>query len=187
MRSDPSSSVYDQAAFENFYRNHVRLFTSFGLSIVPEMETVRDIVQEIFINLWERKEVLHSPEHAKAFVYTSIHNRLLNVVRGRRVMDRHADKIRESYGEDSFRDLVVETEMYEFLCRKIESLPEMQQKVIWLHAEGLTNEEIARRLGITVNTVLTHKQRAKKALKGYLNAFSYTAILNLLSFFSPSM
>lgn len=184
LRADDSFSIDDQAVFERFYMDHVRMFTAFGLGIVPETETVRDAVQDAFITLWNRKDMLRSPEQARAYIYTSIHNRLLNVVRSRKVMDRHADKIREVYGNDSLRDLVIETEMYEFLCRRIESLPPMQQKVIWLHVEGLSNEQIAKQLGITVNTVLTHKQRAKSTLKGYLGTFSCAAVLGFLDIFS---
>lgn len=184
LRTDNRFSTDDQAVFERFYLDNVRLFTNFGFGIIPETETVRDIVQEAFIGLWDRREILQSVDHTKAFLYTSIHNRLLNVLRNRKVATRHAEKMRGQHNEDSFRDLIIETEMYEFLCRKIESLPPMQQKVIWLHSEGLTNEQIAQKLEISVNTVLTHKQRAKSALKGYFDTFTCTAVLSLLDFFS---
>lgn len=182
-RPDSRHEADRHIIFERFYVEHVRQFINFGLRIIPEMETVRDIVQEVFISLWDRQETVKSEEHAKSFVYTSIHNRLMNVLRSRKVVNHHALKMREQYDEGSFRDMVIESEMYEFLCRRIESLPPMQQKVIWLHAEGLSNEEIAQRLGITVNTVLTHKQRAKNTLKGYLVLLPGAAISGFLSFF----
>ncbi len=167
--------------------DNVRMFTAFGLGIVADMETVRDAVQEAFITLWNRHGMLHPEEKAKAWIYTSIHNNLLNVVRSRRMMDRHADGIREQYGDQSFRDMVIESEMYEYLCRRIESLPPMQQKVIRLHADGLSNEQIAKELGVTVNTVLTHKQRARSELREYRDKFSCAAVLLALDFFSQGV
>ena len=170
----------DQTAFESFHRQYVKLFIQFGFRFIPDMEAVRDIVQEAFIGLWNHREMLGNPDHAKAFLYRTIHNRAVNALRNRQVAARHAENLRQQSDEGSFRDIVIETEMYEFLCRKIEALPEMQQKVIWLHSDGLTNEEIAHRLGISVNTVLTHKQRAKKVLREWLSGFSCAILLDLL-------
>ena len=111
-------------------------------------------------------------EHVKAFLYAAVRNRAINYLRDRQVEIRGREKLFQLQNETEFRDIVVEEEMYDFLCKKIEMLSEMQREVLWMHVDGLSNEEIARKLNISVNTVLTHKQRAKSILREYLKDFS---------------
>lgn len=75
--------------------------------------------------------------------------------------------------QEDFRNSAVENELYDYLCQKIDMLPPMQRAVLWLHVDGLSNEEIAKQLNISVNTVLTHKQRARAVLREYLGSSSY--------------
>jgi len=167
--------------FHVFHQNHVRLFYHFGLRFIDDIEVVRDIVQEAFIALWQHADEFHDDAHRKAFLYTTIRNRCLNYLRDRQVEQKNREKLWKLQDQEDFRNMAIENDVYDFLCRKIEMLPRMQREVLWLHIDGLSNEEIARKLHISVNTVLTHKQRARAMLKEYLdNSF---LLIFLLSFF----
>ena len=108
----------------------------------------------------------------KAFLYATVRNRAINYLRDRQVELRNRENLARLQDEATFRDIAVEEETYDFLCRKIDSLPPMQREVLWMHVDGLSNEEIAEKLKISVNTVLTHKQRARSVLRDYLTSFS---------------
>ncbi len=166
--------------FQAFHQNHVRLFYHFAARYVDDTEVVRDIVQDAFISVWQRMEEFENEEHIKAFIYKTIRNRSMNYLRDKQVEQKHREKLSLLQHEEEFQEHILEEEAYDYLCRKIEQLPEMQKKVIWLHVDGLSNEEIARELNITVNTVLTHKQRARAILKKYLNDSSDILFLALI-------
>ena len=162
----------DPMAFRAFHQEHVKLFYQFCTRFVDDSEILRDIVQEAFIAMWERITTFREEAHVKAFLYAAVRNRAINYLRDRQVEIRGREKLFQLQNETEFRDIVVEEEMYDFLCKKIEMLSEMQREVLWMHVDGLSNEEIARKLNISVNTVLTHKQRAKSILREYLKDFS---------------
>lgn len=154
--------------FHVFYEKHYKIFCQFAFRFVNDFESSRDIVQDAFINTWDKKHTFQEITHIKSYIYKTIRNRCLNYIRNNNVSAKNKDEI-EYLGRDSvFRNILIEEETYSFICEKIESLPYMQKEVIELHIDGLSNEEIAHRLNINVNTVRTHKLRAKKILKSDL-------------------
>lgn len=163
----------DQKAFRAFHQKHVKLFCQFGLRFIDDLEVVRDIVQESFIAMWDRINTFREEAHVKAFLYATIRNKAINYLRDRKIEERNIGKLFQLQDDCVFRNIAIEEEMYDFLCKKIERLPPMQREVLWMHIDGYSNEEIAKKLNITTNTVLTHKQRAKSELKSYLTAFDF--------------
>ena len=172
--------VLNETTFEIFHRQYVKLFYHFASRYIDDMEVVRDIVQEAFIVVWQRLDEFKEEEHIKAFIYKTIRNRSINYLRDKQVEQRNREKLWKLQDQQDFRNTAIEEEVYDYLCRKIEMLPTMQQKVLWLHVDGLSNEEIARELNITVNTVLTHKQRARAILREYLDKSANILLFTLL-------
>lgn len=168
-------------SFRVFHQNNVRLFYHFGMRFIDDIEVVRDIVQDAFIALWERSGEFQEDAHRKAFLYTTIRNRSLNYLRDRQVEAKNREHLQALQDQESFHNITLEEELYNYLCQKIEALPPMQRDVMWLHIDGLSNEEIAARLNISVNTVHTHKQRARAILKEYIG---HSHNLFLILFFS---
>lgn len=165
---DRFSKKIDKRGFRVFHQNHVRLYYQFGLRFVEDIEVVRDIVQEAFIAVWQRLDEFNEEEHICAFLYTTIRNRCINYLRDRQVERKHREKMWNLQNQESFRNIAIENELYDYLCQKIDMLPPMQRAVLWLHIDGFSNEEIAQQLNISVNTVLTHKQRARAILRELL-------------------
>ena len=82
--------------------------------------------------------------------------------------------------EGGFGDMVVEEEVYRLVMSEIEQLPPEQYKVITMHLDGKNNVEIANMLDVSVNTVKTHKARARQQLKVKLNdLFMISFVLGL--------
>ena len=94
-------------------------------------------------------------------------------------------KIEENYqneykllaSEEGFADMVVEEEVYRIVMKEIDELPGEQRKVILMHLEGKNNIEMAEIMHVSVNTVRTHKARARQALKAKLNDFFIVSVI----------
>ena len=158
--------------FSRFYKDNIRLFLRFGLRFIDDQDVVEDIVQDCFVSLWERFQSFDGDEaYSKAFLYTSIRNRSLNYIRDKKVAEKNISKLSLLQSETDFTAIAVEEEIYDFLQQKINQLSPMQRDVIRLHLTGIDNHEIAAALNISVNTVLTHKQRARQILKSYIDHF----------------
>lgn len=171
----------DRTDFRIFHQKYVKLFYHFGLKYIDDIEVVRDIVQEAFIAVWQRGDKFQDESHIKAFLYATIRNRSINHLRDRQVEQKNREILYLLQDQDSYRNSAIENELYDFLCQKIDALPPMQKAVIWLHVDGLSNEDIARELNISVNTVLTHKQRARVMLREYLGNSSNYFFIFLVS------
>ena len=98
------------------------------------------------------------------------------------------EKVEEDYrmeyallkSEERFGDAVVEEEVHRVVMEEIDGLPQEQRRVILLHLEGKNNIEIAEVMEVSVNTVKTHKARARQQLKTKLqDLFVITFILGL--------
>lgn len=82
--------------------------------------------------------------------------------------------------EESLGNAVVEEEVHRVVMEEIDGLPQEQRRVILLHLEGKNNIEIAEVMEVSVNTVKTHKARARQQLKTKLqDLFVITFILGL--------
>lgn len=162
----------DKAAFHEFHQEHIKLFIQFDMRFIDDGEVVRDIVQEAFIATWEKINTFNEESHIKAFIYTVIRNKSINYLRSVKAEKRYQEELLKLENNDKFVTIAIEEEMYSILCKKIDTLSPMQSSILWLHVDGYSNDEIAEKLNISVNTVLTHKQRYKLILKDYLKNFS---------------
>lgn len=162
----------DEPTFSIFYEEYVRIFYQFGMRFIDDSEVVRDIVQEVFIAMWNQVETFKEEAHVKAFLYTAIRNKAISYLRHREVEGRRCEELLQLQDQVVFRNIVIEEELYDYLCRKIDELPLMQREVLWMSVDGFSGEEIAERLNISIHTVHNHKQLAKAKLKAYLSNLS---------------
>ena len=154
----------DENAFRRLYDEHVGLMRYMALKYVQEDAIVKDVVQETFISLWEKRRTLKNTSSVKSFLFVGVRNRCLNHL-------RH-DAIRRTHGtstvsgeDDNFLDKVIETEFIGLLVSIYDELPVEWKEVYKLNLDGKKNEEIARQLGMSVNTVKKYKVRSNQYMR----------------------
>lgn len=158
----------------------------FASEYVVSEEEAKNIVQDTFLYLWERRDTLESITNLNAFLYTLTKNRCIDYYR--QVTRINAKK--ESLDNIQERELNFKmealqqfdtnmcsaNEIEELLDKAIEKLPEKCRRIFILsRIEGLKYEEIAAKLDISVHTVQNHITSAlcklKIELKDYLTLF----------------
>lgn len=105
-----------------------------------------------------------------AYLYRSVHNNALKYLRDKTTDDARLQKWYEEQEEveDSYFYQAIEEELIRKLREKIVSLPEQRKTILLLSIDGLSIQEIAEQLNISVNTVKTQKKRAYAYLKKHL-------------------
>jgi RNA polymerase sigma-70 factor (family 1) len=157
--------------FESLYP----VMCHYAKKIVNDFNIAEDIAQEVFIELWRQREKFESYDQVKAFLYLSIKNRCLNIIKHQIVKVKYADEI---LGTENEADLfIIEEEVINNLTNAVESLPEQQKQVILLGMQGLKNEEIAENMQISVNTVKFHKKAAYQSLRSKISDSLFALIL----------
>jgi RNA polymerase sigma-70 factor (family 1) len=156
-------SVGQEKAFRILYEKYAPALRYFAAKYVEEV--IDDIVQDVFVCLWEKRVDFKTEETIKAFLYKAVKNSCLNTIRHQGVKDRYAEVALHEEELESFWDHILETELFELLLGVFNELPPACREVYRLSLEGKKHEEIAEILQITVNTVKKHKNNANHYMR----------------------
>ena len=139
----------------------------FALQILQNEEEAKDVLQDIFLKLWQKREELEKVENLEAFAIRMTRNRCLDLIRSRRTISLEIVKKNNRMDEDcSDTDYLANTEMVGLVKRIIADLPDLQRTVIHLRdIEQLEYEEIAETIGMNVNSIRVNLSRARKKVR----------------------
>ena len=168
----------DEEAFKILYEEFFHALLAIACKYV-ESEVAKDIVQDTFFKLWTTPHKFSATTDLRCYLYRSVQNQCLNYIRNKKVEDRYRDRV-EVVSEDFFYNTVLEEEIFIRLQQAIDELPEKYRKVINLSLEGLSDKEVALRLGISIDAVKQQKKRGKEQLKEKLNHPFLFLLINFL-------
>lgn len=155
--------------FEQYYKEQFKTLFLAAYTYVRDAGLAEEIVNDVFLRIWERSGVIVIEISLKAYLYRAVINRSLNELDKIRRRGRHHsdDRFPEERGfeERAMEDNELKVRLY----RAIDELPEQCQKVFKMSRfEELKQQEIADRLGISIKTVKNHITYALKQLKQVL-------------------
>ncbi len=154
--------------FRLFFEEYFEPVYRFARKYTAEDHIARDIAQDTFIRLYERRNDFDVPEKAKSFVYITARNLCLDYLKHQKVRQEYTQQEQvEEKITDSLHEITYQ-ETLRLLYKAIDQLPPQTQKIIILGLNGKNNEEIARELRISVNSVKTLKKSAYKTLRKIL-------------------
>lgn len=167
-------------AFDALYEKYSKKIYKFSVSILKSSEDAKNIVQDVFMNLWANRNNIEKEESVRYYIFKTAYNTSISVIRKKlRESDylEYLKTLQEPVENDV--DLKIEfTELNEKLSELINSLPKRQREIFILHRiEGLKYEEISLKLGISVNTIETHMSRALKSIRNKLGILSLPGFL----------
>lgn len=136
-------------------------------SLVQSHAVAEEIVQDVMLELWKRRENLDPDTSAQAYLFQSTRNRSLNHLRHERVERQGESHImRDEAVDASAHSLLVEEEIHAAMRRTVEDLPERCREVFELsRTHGLKYAEIATVLGISIKTVEAQMGKALRTLR----------------------
>ncbi|QHT71364.1 RNA polymerase sigma-70 factor [Rhodocytophaga rosea] len=161
----------DETAFREIYHKYHKPLHFIAYKYLKNNDLSDDALQDIFLKLWINRESLNENLSLKGFLFTSLKNHLLNILRNHKV---HQSK--QSEAASSMEVIVNETEgnlqygeYNQIVQNGIEKLSPQKKHIFKLRAlDGLNNEEVARELQLSINTVKFQFSQATKFLRKYL-------------------
>jgi RNA polymerase sigma-70 factor (ECF subfamily) len=177
----------DSAAFERVFEAFYHRLYSFINQYVSDSEATKNILQDVFLMLWEKKSILLDDSNLNAWLYTVAKNKALKYLRHKQYINNHVEISLLRQNEHTLNASALESiDTSEFAFREIEkiiehtlnSMPEQVKAVFNLSRfENLKNREIAEKLGISEKTVEANITKSLKilrsALKDYLPLVLY--------------
>ena len=171
----------DMLAFDQIYELYSHKLFSFVFRILKDGAEADDVVQEVFVKIWESREKLGDYKLLNSYIFTIAYNNSIDLIRKKINNNKYLEHLRISASINFTPSIVSQIEYNELnkeVEKLIENLPERQKQVYLLHREeGLTYPEIAERLGISKNTVENHMVKALKYLRHNLDN---TLLINML-------
>lgn len=158
----------DEKAFGDFYIGYVDSIVRFLMRLLGSEEDAKEITQEIFVVLWEKRERIDPEKALENLLYTAAKHKAYKVLRRKTIHAKYnSEKIFTADELDySAEDLMIGNELSAKFEEILASLPPQQRRVfVASRVEGKQLREIAREMGITYETARTHMKLASKAVK----------------------
>ena len=155
----------------------------FSNKYVDNTQNAKDIVQEVFVIIWEKKVTFNNKESVKPYLYNAVRNKSLDFLKNKHSQNLKysTSKFEQIASESYFLREVAVVETTRLVQEAVATLPEKSGKIIKLGIKGLKNKEIAEELSISINTVKTQKKIIYKKLRIILKN-NYVAIELILVF-----
>ena len=162
----------DTAAFEKIYRSYVKELCSFAAYYVKSYDAAEDIVQNLFLLLWERRETIRIEGLLKTYLFTSTRNLSLNFLKRQTIDRKSTDIYSMQYAIPSAtpQEIAEHQELDVLITQALEKIPERCRIVFILSRYfNMKYIEIAEILEISVKTVDAHMVHAVKSLRSALH------------------
>ncbi len=166
------------------FRTYYPPLCAFAKKYISDVDEVKDIVHQVFVSLWQRRDEVDAGTSLKSYLFTGVHNRCLNYIRDRKKIvkfntPQDVGELREYLQS---HDHLESEETMSRINRALDELPEKSREIFMMNRfDNLKYREIAERLNISVKTVETQMSRALKTLREKLSDLIMGLIIFLLN------
>lgn len=170
----------DHTAYLEIYDRYKTPLQQHAWKKLGHAQDVQDVIQDLFTELWVKREALVLTTGLANYLFRAIRNRSLNVIYKRRKESPYLDSLEEFIREGHYLiDLQIrEKEFQEIIQREVDNLPPRMKEVFQLsREEGLSHKQIALRLGTSEHTIAKQMTNVLKVLREKLGPFYFIIFL----------
>ena len=161
-----------ETLFAEIFKNHEHTIYMLALRLTKSDEQAKDIVQDVFLKLWEQQQNIPTILNTEAWLYRVTENKVIDLLRKAAADDRLKENawnnIQQNLNET---EAIVATREYSLIIQKaIDRLPPQRKLVYLLNQEkGLNYQEIADELQISRHTVKNHLHTALQSIRSFFS------------------
>jgi RNA polymerase sigma-70 factor, ECF subfamily len=160
--------------FEELFREHFTSLCNIAYTVVKDRDQARDITQQVFVRFWEKRDEIEVQSNVKAYLHRAVVNTAINhIEKFKRIQfeEEYTSYEKENFVQPDRSDFT-EGEVEAAVQNAIGKLPEKCQVVFSLSRfQGMTNQEIADSLNVSLKAVEKHIGRALKELRVTLQPY----------------
>lgn len=162
-----------EKAYHSLFNEYYAVLSVFAKKYTGDLDSAKDIVQDVFVNIYEQRENLNIHTSLKSYLYQSVRNRSLNYLKHIQIDQKHKSNILyTSKDENDCNDKMLEAELEAKIYTIVSALPKQCQNIYNLsRVQGLKTKEIAEQLNISIRTVEKQISNALKALRENLSGY----------------
>lgn len=167
-------------AFAEIYDRYWALLYRHAYRLIKDQDLAQDVVQEVFVNLWDKINTIDLQFSISSYLYTAVRNKVLNLIQ--------RDKVKNNYIE-SFANFVASSEaitdhrlrerlLKEKIEKEVAALPSKMRQVFEMsRIQNMSHKQIAEELNLSDKTVKKQMSNAIKILRLKLGGFLILSIL----------
>lgn len=177
----------DQLAFAEIYERYWGLMFHHVLKMTGDKDETKDLVQELFTNLWLNVEQIEPETNIAAYLYVSARNKVINLIRHDKVKNNYLSSLSNfaNYYQSSILEQLSAKDLSMAIEREIQNLPCKMREIFELSRKKYrTHKEIAEELQISDKTVKKQINNAIKILRLRLNIFILILTIYLSNIYS---
>lgn len=164
-------SAGSESAFRELYNKHADIIYSVALQHLKQAQPAEDIVQTLFLNVWENRASVKNIHQFSAWLYIAARNIIISTLRKQGTQEKYLNYLRERmYTATETPELIFDEKNLRSLIKEaVSELPPQQRMAFQLQREeGMSYEDIASQMGIATNTVRAHLYKANQLIRNYL-------------------
>lgn len=158
--------------FGEIFREHENSLYTLALRLTKSDSQAKDIIQDVFLKLWESRNILHHIENLDGWLYRLTENKIIDFLRKTAVEEKLRNAVwnkLQASGEDA-GDVLSQKEYHQILRKAIEMLPPQRKLIYQLNKESdLSYKEIAEELHISRHTVKNQLSSAMQSIRNFLS------------------
>jgi len=177
----------NKEAFRVLFERYAPKIYNFALSYLRNEQEAEEMVQDVFLKIWEKRKHLDKSKNIKSFIFKIAVNSIYDLIRRKNIEGAFRDFIRDNHEEglESTWHTVIFEEMLANINELVKEMPAQQQRIFRLsRIDGMPNDIIAEKLNLSKRTVENQLYRALAFLKKHFNRESVYAILFFYLWFS---
>lgn len=160
-----------QKAFTSIYSKYHKLVYMLAYRYLLSQAAAEDVVQYVFTRLWEYRSELHVSVSLRNYLFTMTKNNVLNIIRNENnILSRNYEVFQEAPEyEDDLVEKLEQKELAHIFYQALDRLPQQKREICLMKvSEEFTNQQIADKMSLSINTIKTHYSEALKILRTYM-------------------
>lgn len=160
--------LYDDFAFEHLFKAHFKALHAYASTMLRDEDAAEEIVQNMFMKFWEKRELLSIQTSIKAYLYKCVYNDCLNMLKHEKTKlkyQNHALYTLQGQSNKASNRLELR-ELETRLAMALNDLPQQCRTIFQMSRfEELKYREIAEQLGLSIKTVENQMGKALKIMR----------------------
>ncbi len=164
----------DALAFSIIFSAYYKDLVMFAMKFTRELADAEDIVQEIFVKLWEDHEVIHIHSSLKSYLLKSVQNKSINWLKHKKIISIYSSNARErsTLFENSTDNYLLQSELQEQIDKALAKLPGKMSEAFRMNRyKGMKYKEISKVMNVSERTIEVYIGKALASLRNYLKDY----------------